>query len=163
MRAEDLTVFGAVDDDGHGITLPRVWVRPKRWLTPETSAGFEVIAFAEVVLADKNTMPYYRGFPQRTRNTMSLSAPFARTARLSFFAAFWLAVFLVTAAPGEAFGDTAAVTKGEWASFLQREPALLAAVAASVSCVGVVSVIANRAAFENAQFCAIYHAIARVF
>lgn len=50
MRAEDLTVFGAVDDDGHGITLPRVWVKPKRRLTPETSAGFEVIAFAEVVL-----------------------------------------------------------------------------------------------------------------
>ncbi|SBW09250.1 exported hypothetical protein [uncultured delta proteobacterium] len=61
------------------------------------------------------------------REAMSLSAPFARNTRLAFLAAFWLAVFLVAAAPGEAFGETAAVTKAEWASFLQQDPMLLAA------------------------------------
>lgn len=33
-----------------GRTVPRLWTRPLRELTPETSLGFEVIAFASIVL-----------------------------------------------------------------------------------------------------------------
>ena len=34
----------------HGFTEPRVWTKPLRDLTPETSRGFEAIAFAENIL-----------------------------------------------------------------------------------------------------------------
>ena len=50
MASEDLTVFGAVDDAKHGVTLPRIFTPPLRPLTKETSNGFAVIAFAEIML-----------------------------------------------------------------------------------------------------------------
>ncbi len=50
MAAENLTVFGAIDDEKHGVTLPRIFTPPLRPLTKETSNGFAVIAFAEIML-----------------------------------------------------------------------------------------------------------------
>ena len=50
MAAENLTVFGAIDDERHGVTLPRIFTPPLRPLTKETSNGFAVIAFAEIML-----------------------------------------------------------------------------------------------------------------
>lgn len=50
MAAENLEVFGAVDDERHGVTLPRIFTPPLRPLTRETSNGFAVIAFAEIML-----------------------------------------------------------------------------------------------------------------
>ena len=50
MVSEDLSVFGAIDDDLHGVTLPRIFTPPLRPLTRETSNGFAVIAFAEIML-----------------------------------------------------------------------------------------------------------------
>ena len=50
MAAENLTVFGAIDDERHGVTLPRIFTPPLRPLTRETSNGFAVIAFAEIML-----------------------------------------------------------------------------------------------------------------
>ena len=50
MAAENLTVFGAIDDENHGVTLPRIFTPPLRPLTRETSNGFAVIAFAEIML-----------------------------------------------------------------------------------------------------------------
>ena len=37
----------------HGFTEPRIWTKPLRELTPETSRGFEAIAFAENILGIK--------------------------------------------------------------------------------------------------------------
>lgn len=42
-----------MDQITHGFTEPRVWTKPLRELTPETSRGFECIAFAENVLGLK--------------------------------------------------------------------------------------------------------------
>ncbi|NEG56142.1 terminase [Bifidobacterium platyrrhinorum] len=39
--------LGEIDDGEHGRTLPRMYTPPLRELTPETSNGFSVIAFAE--------------------------------------------------------------------------------------------------------------------
>ena len=50
MASEDLSVFGAIDDERHGVTLPRIFTPPLRPLTKETSNGFAVIAFAEIML-----------------------------------------------------------------------------------------------------------------
>lgn len=50
MAAENLEVFGAIDDERHGVTLPRIFTPPLRPLTKETSNGFAVIAFAEIML-----------------------------------------------------------------------------------------------------------------
>ena len=50
MASESLTVFGAIDDERHGVTLPRIFTPPLRPLTKETSNGFSVIAFAEIML-----------------------------------------------------------------------------------------------------------------
>ena len=50
MATENLTVFGAIDDEHHGVTLPRIFTPPLRPLTKETSNGFAVIAFAEIML-----------------------------------------------------------------------------------------------------------------
>ena len=50
MVSEDLSVFGAIDDDLHGVTLPRIFTPPLRPLTKKTSNGFAVIAFAEIML-----------------------------------------------------------------------------------------------------------------
>ena len=47
---ETLTIDGEIRDAYHGITTPRVYTPPLRPLTRETSRGFEVIAFAEMVL-----------------------------------------------------------------------------------------------------------------
>ena len=49
MASESLTVFGAIDDERHGVTLPRIFTPPLRPLTKETSNGFSVIAFAEII------------------------------------------------------------------------------------------------------------------
>ena len=43
----------------HGFTEPRIFTRPLRELTPETSRGFECIAFAENVLRVK-LLPWQR-------------------------------------------------------------------------------------------------------
>lgn len=50
MAAENLTVFGAIDDERHGVTLPRIYTPPLRPLDKNTSNGFAVIAFAEIML-----------------------------------------------------------------------------------------------------------------
>lgn len=50
MASEDLSVFGAIDDDLHGVTLPRIFTPPLRELDKTTSNGFAVIAFAEIML-----------------------------------------------------------------------------------------------------------------
>ena len=38
----------------HGFTEPRIYTKPLRELTPETSRGFEAVAFAEQVLKIAN-------------------------------------------------------------------------------------------------------------
>lgn len=43
-------VKGEVKDEKHGVTVPRLYTPELRPLTDETSKGFEVIAFAEMVL-----------------------------------------------------------------------------------------------------------------
>lgn len=43
----------------HGSETPRVWTKPLRELTPETSLGFSVIEFAETVL-EINLLPWQR-------------------------------------------------------------------------------------------------------
>ena len=43
----------------HGFTEPRIFTKPLRELTPETSRGFECIAFAENVLR-LNLLPWQR-------------------------------------------------------------------------------------------------------
>mgnify|MGYP003588544010 CR=1 FL=1 len=43
----------------HGFTEPRIWTKPLRELTPNTSRGFECIAFAENVLRVK-LLPWQR-------------------------------------------------------------------------------------------------------
>lgn len=50
MVSEDLSVFGAIDDEKHGVTLPRIFTPPLRELDKTTSNGFAVIAFAEIML-----------------------------------------------------------------------------------------------------------------
>lgn len=50
MVSEDLSVFGAIDDERHGVTLPRIYTPPLRPLDKNTSNGFAVIAFAEIML-----------------------------------------------------------------------------------------------------------------
>lgn len=50
MASEDLSVFGAIDDEKHGVTLPRIYTPPLRPLDKNTSNGFAVIAFAEIML-----------------------------------------------------------------------------------------------------------------
>ena len=50
MVSEDLSVFGAIDDEKHGVTLPRIYTPPLRPLDKNTSNGFAVIAFAEIML-----------------------------------------------------------------------------------------------------------------
>lgn len=47
---EDITVGGEIDDGAHGITRPRIFTPPLRPLSKETSNGYAVIAFAEVIL-----------------------------------------------------------------------------------------------------------------
>lgn len=58
MAAENLTVFGAVDDTRHGVTLPRIFTPPLRPLTKETSNGFAVIAFAEIMQGREDVSRY---------------------------------------------------------------------------------------------------------
>lgn len=48
--AEKLVITGEIVDKAHGITEPRIYTKPLRELTPETSRGFEVILFAKIVL-----------------------------------------------------------------------------------------------------------------
>ena len=41
---------GEVDDDRHGVTVPRLWTPPLRRLDRRTSKGWDVIDFARIVL-----------------------------------------------------------------------------------------------------------------
>lgn len=44
---------GQIDDEQHGITIPRLWTPSLRPLTKKTSKGFDVIDFARIVLGIK--------------------------------------------------------------------------------------------------------------